>query len=776
MFQKLNIYLVLAFLLLAVACPTQVMAGPQGPAHPTPMPPPPIMGVNTGVTLSEGDTGELTPSGTLTTLNVKVPLPVDSPPYVEVSPQVARGMPSVHGLAVPQRYQEPWDVNCGAAALGMVLDFLSRGEGAPSTTQLTSDLRRAGLLYEEVGTGVEELAYLARQHGYAGSYAFHDWTLDQLAEQLEQGNPVVVALGANGEGQPGHFVTVTGISDDGAYISYRDPTLGLMTVPVEEFLRVWGLQGCSGLVVQEQPLSLVDDPMLSWIGLLSTLSMLAVLVGRESTRKEWKDSWEALRRKLSHPGRKGLGGKLTENVSLVAGKTLRVPVYEYKEVQKGWKMVPRQVPAYETRMVRTGTKTVTKTVPNMVLKQVKVGTRQETRRVPRYVEKKVRVGWRTEKETVKVTRFRMEPYTAWQKESHKEPVYRTRKYIRHYRSRRVKKSHWVKTRWGQYKKTYYEWKRVPVYGTRKVRVGWKTETRWKKVHKIRQVPYTAYEPQTRRVPVYETRRVQDGYRRITKEVPVFDTRPVQEGWKTVTEQEPVYEKRQVQVGTRTVYDRKPEYEQVKVHTGWKEIPLHGEGDPEKPEKPRTTAEWMKMLEYLHGVQVVDDGRGREKQGPPPWDDELRRMGELNDDEYQPQPTEDYQELFERTMDVYAQREGDNWVEIFEVPQNNPVLIDDIEPEWQMVTQMNAQNVVHQKFLKDLGLNEEDLSNYEPIYFDVLKFKYSRAYEDAQDWYMNQWEDPEDNGFLAEIFELEKEEQYAEFIESIANGYSFTEEY
>jgi hypothetical protein len=184
--------------------------------------------MNTGGTLSEGDKGEIDPSGMLTDLDIEVPLLAEPPYYVEVAPLAEESAPvPVHSLAVPQRYQELGGVTCGTAALGMALEFASLGEGgsAPSTEELVDGLKRAGLLYEGVGTGVEELAYLARQHGYQGTYAFHDWDMDQLQAQLDQGRPVVAALGANGAGQPGHFVTVTGISADGQWVSYNDPTL-----------------------------------------------------------------------------------------------------------------------------------------------------------------------------------------------------------------------------------------------------------------------------------------------------------------------------------------------------------------------------------------------------------------------------------------------------------------------------------------------------------------------------------------------------------------------
>jgi len=180
-------------------------------------------------------------------------------------------------LQVPMRYQDPHnslDVSCGIQALGMALDGL--GGAAPTSTALGEFLGRAGMLYE-FGTGVEELALAAQAHGYGGSLPVHDATLDDLRAQLELGQPVVVALGTSGEGQPGHFVTVTGISADGMWVAYNDPALGSLTVPVSEFERLWALQGNSGVfVAREAPVAPDGEPVdaLPWVALMAGMMAL----------------------------------------------------------------------------------------------------------------------------------------------------------------------------------------------------------------------------------------------------------------------------------------------------------------------------------------------------------------------------------------------------------------------------------------------------------------------------------------------------------------------
>ena len=157
--------------------------------------------------------------------------------------------PAVSRLDVPLRMQNPSDVSCGVQALGMALAGLDAA--APTSDALLGFLQGNRMMYD-FGTGVEELAYAAQSFGYRGSLAFHGWGLNDLQEQLEAGQPIVVALGVNGERSPGHFVTVTGISADEAWIAYSDPTYGEQTLPAAEFLAGWGLQGNSGVLVAEQ--------------------------------------------------------------------------------------------------------------------------------------------------------------------------------------------------------------------------------------------------------------------------------------------------------------------------------------------------------------------------------------------------------------------------------------------------------------------------------------------------------------------------------------------
>ncbi len=299
MFEKTRYLIVLMTLFFLLAVPVVVCAADDQP--PTPPPPdfggneggritaPDITGVNPDPEPEEGELSEIDASGSVQQQLVAVPVSSEAPPLMDIAPQTGAASPVLaYSLGVPMRYQESVDVSCGVQALGMAMDYLALGEGqetAPKSEQLLTAISDEGLLYEW-GTGVEELAYLARGQGYAGSYSFHDWTLAQMQEQLQQGRPVVVSLGINGEGQPGHFVTVTGISEDGQWVSYNDPAEGKMTVPVSEFLVEWSWQGYAGVVTQREALAAEADPMLPVMGMFSALSALTVIASQQPWRRD----------------------------------------------------------------------------------------------------------------------------------------------------------------------------------------------------------------------------------------------------------------------------------------------------------------------------------------------------------------------------------------------------------------------------------------------------------------------------------------------------------
>ena len=474
-------------ILLILTALTPHAASAEGEPTPEPVLPPWITGQNTEVKTGSEPASAVEPSGVV----------VDSPGLVNLAPQQDAFLAGeLVQLAVPQRTQDPDDPTCGAAALGMALEFLSLTGGgeAPSTETLIKDLDASGFLYQ-TGTGVEELAALARSYGYRGASPFHGWSLEKLAGELASGHPVVVSLGLNGENQPGHFVTLTGMAADGSWVAYNDPVLGEQTLSAEEFLAAWGSQGCSGLAVRKGALAAASDPLLPWLGLLGAVSTLAVLARSYPLGSEFKNLLAGIQSLLADPRRKGLGGRLATMAG--GGGNSSSPPHS---APAGYHWEKKVSPKYgwKDHLV-----TKTRQVPILIEKKVKVGTKVWYENVARYRD-------------VRVDRGRY----AWRKVTN----YKREKYVRYYRTTRVKKTHWVRRGYRFVPQTYYVTKRTPVYGYRNVPNGIRWERYWKS-NWVTEKQFDGYTRVRHEQDIYETRRVPTGRYRTeyyTDNVPVYE--------------------------------------------------------------------------------------------------------------------------------------------------------------------------------------------------------------------------------------------------------------
>lgn len=559
MFKRVIFLGVFIFVMVAAAGPDLVVAGVDLLASPTPRPTeriaaPEIIGINPMVAMSEGNQGDSHPSDILIPNQIYLPLNIDLPGYVDLAPfpDPAQTQGGIF-LDVPRRTQTAGEVSCGPAALGMALDYL-RGEQntkIPSTEQLKNFLLTRELMYEW-GTGVEELAYGARHFGFPGSYAFHDWTLEQLAVELNKGYPVVLVLGTNGPDQPGHFVTLTGLAADGSWVRVNDPLIGEVIYSREEFQELWGIQGNSGLVPLQKVLAPEVDPLLPWMGVFSALSMLGLMftqAGAISKPRFISDT----RKWLTNPRRKGIGGgPLPPEVP----ETLQIPRYEEKIVFMGLKTIQQEVPVYETRQVKIGIRGVKKEIPQYENKKVQVGYSTITKYIPIYKTIKVKTGTKMVKKEIPVTKYRTRKVFEWKKIIRKIPDY-----------------HYI--------------------GSKRFLVGYKTETRWKRVPVNKRVPYQTTKTITHQVPVYKEKRVVSGYRTVTEKVPKYEQQRVLVGYKTILESEPVFEEQRVQVGTKTITRQVPDYKIVRVPIYDNEI---GGTDPDNDDDPSD----LKLFEKLIG--------------------------------------------------------------------------------------------------------------------------------------------------------------------------------
>jgi len=478
---------ILLCLLAAAAGPKVVSAGVDSLASPTPRPTewitaPVISGVNPDAVLSEGKLGDSHPSDSFVPLGISLPVLVDPPLYVDLKSQ-----PATKANVLLDQSRNKNDVNCGPASLTQALQILDpEGITAPPTTrQLSEYMSTRGLMYDW-GTGVEELAYTARKFGYDGSIPFKNWRLEQLTDYLRQGRPVVVSLGMNGADNPGHFVTLTGISEDGKWITCQDPVAGKSILSEKEFLSLWQLQGSAGMIPQKGSPAILADPMLPWMGLFGAISALALTMNQSG---EWRESrvFSSLRKQLSNPQRKGIGGG---PLPPWEQKVIRIPRYGTKTVYRGGNTMEEEVPVYETR-------------------KVKVGFRGIKKRVSLYETRRVQIGVESVEKRVPVYRYR-----------------KSKKYVIRY-------------------KNEVRWKRVPVIK----RVRYQTTKTisiqvpvYKKVRVI-----SGYKIVSETVPKFEQRQVLAGHKIINETVPVFEERQVKVGTKEVTRKMPEYETARVPI-------------------------------------------------------------------------------------------------------------------------------------------------------------------------------------------------------------------------------------
>ncbi len=370
---------------------------------------------------------------------------------------------------------------------------------------------------------MEELAYTARHYGFPGSYAFHDWTLEQLALELKNGNPVVLALGTNGPDQPGHFVTLTGLAADGSRVRVNDPLIGEVSYSREEFQELWGTQGNSGLVPLKKVLAPEVDPLLPWMGVFSALSMLGLMftqAGAISKPRFISDT----RKWLTNPRRKGIGGGLLQ---AEGPDTLLVPHYEEKIVYMGLKTVQHEVPIYETRRVKVGIRGIKKKIPQYETRRIQIGYTTINKYIPVYKTEKIKIGTKSVKKGFPVTKYRTIKVLEWKKIIRKIPDY-----------------HYI--------------------GSKRYLIGYKTETRWKRIPVNKRVPYRTTKTITHQVPVYKDKKVISGYRTVTEKVPKYEQQQVLVGYQTILESEPVFEQQRVQVGTKTITRQVPDYRTVRV--------------------------------------------------------------------------------------------------------------------------------------------------------------------------------------------------------------------
>ena len=225
---------------------------------------------------------------------------------------------------------------------------------------------------------------------------------------------------------------------------------------------------------------------------------------------------------------------------------------------------------YETKRVKVGIRGYKKKVPIYETRRIKVGYKTVSKKIPEYTTKRVKVGTKTIKQQIPVTRYRNTKVMEWKKTTRMVPVYRT-------------------------------------IGSRRIMIGTRKETRWKKVPVIKRVPYRSTKVIFRQVSEYRDVKVLRGYRTVTEKVPKYELKKIIAGYKTVNVTEPVYEEQQVQVGTKIVTRQVPDYQTVQI--------------PAPPPPTGFSADVWKNLSRETQLKILAGGSSAESISETVYDDE-----------------------------------------------------------------------------------------------------------------------------------------------------------
>lgn len=132
---------------------------------------------------------------------------------------LAEGTPRVW-LDVPFVKQEK--DGCGAASIAMVMQYWLRQQGRPAGESAgATQIQR--VLYSRKAHGIyaSQVERYLRQQGFH-TFAFHgEW--DDLAQHLQKGRPLMVALKPSGRAVALHYVVVAGLDSEEGHVLLNDP-------------------------------------------------------------------------------------------------------------------------------------------------------------------------------------------------------------------------------------------------------------------------------------------------------------------------------------------------------------------------------------------------------------------------------------------------------------------------------------------------------------------------------------------------------------------------
>ncbi len=155
-----------------------------------------------------------------------------------------------YAVSVPFIAQRGTD-DCGATALAMLMRF--HGD-EPDEDRLRDELTIPAL----GGTIPALLVAVAQAAGYDTTLRQHD--PDAMLKAMQDGTPIIVLLAPTGNTTVGHFIVVTGRTQDGKHIRAHDGPHRDRWMDANSLTRRWRQTNYLTIAITPQPRSLSDAP------------------------------------------------------------------------------------------------------------------------------------------------------------------------------------------------------------------------------------------------------------------------------------------------------------------------------------------------------------------------------------------------------------------------------------------------------------------------------------------------------------------------------------
>lgn len=165
-------------------------------------------------------------------------------PIIDTNWKYLTTPPEIYQLNVPF-IQQAEEGLCGSVALSIILNYW----GIDITQQQIAD---AIYLPSLQGILSFDLMYYAREQGLHAE--LYEGSFKDLRENIRNGNPLIVALGAN-TNELGHYIVIVGYDDVKQHLLGHDGKTAYRAIPYTIFFRVWQkMNNLTILVTPNQPI------------------------------------------------------------------------------------------------------------------------------------------------------------------------------------------------------------------------------------------------------------------------------------------------------------------------------------------------------------------------------------------------------------------------------------------------------------------------------------------------------------------------------------------